>query len=958
MPNCIKNENRLKVPNDSKYKLIFSIHQHPFLGVMIHPYVIAYTSTNTLSLTYQKVFSGNASYYDQISENELNQIALLDPLMVENIIRKFSPKKKIRPKEYFQKHFDKEDFKEKIRPYMDRAITAFFEGIDESNNQLYEADEINPAAKQVTVQDEFTKVLFHFRKNENGTSYFVTLKHKEERIPFMKQGGMLLSASPARILVHQKIYKFYDFVDGTKIGLFLNRKYIHVKPENEHTYYTKFVRPLLETAPVQVQGFEIETRKDQATPCLLLTQKNDEFGFSFQINYAGKSHPYHSNKLFHVELDWANNRPQFKRYKRSSVWESNKYKLLLEHGLIHREGSFFSLPENSLIQCINWIREHHDVLLENHFLVQSKLEETYSIEKPTLKYNVTEKIDWFDLKIILSVGGAEIPFDTIVKQMKKGKRELVLPNGQVFLFPEEWFALGTSLFSTKSVENQYSIKKYELNILNHIKSPAVKKHLNGLVEYKKVSPNKHFKGKLRPYQVEGLSWLVFLKNNQFGGILADDMGLGKTVQALAFLQKVIASTRPSSPSFLLVAPTSLLYNWQHECNTFTPNLRVCIHTGSKRHTNIQQFNDADLIITSYGLIRNDHAMFEQMSFEVILLDESQNIKNYSAKTTQCINKLNAKCRVALTGTPIENTIKDLWSQMNFLNKGLLGSLTAFNENFAKPIEKEDDPKKIQQLKQLINPFLLRRTKEEVAKDLPNLQEKIVYCEMTEAQAKYYEEVKSSYRNELLKSMENETFKTSKLSVLQGLSRLRQIANHPSMVDETYTNDSGKHELLLEKIHRGIADGHKILVFSQFVTYLEIIEKSFIERNTSYFKLTGATPKKNRQKDVTKFQHFDKPCVFLISLKAGGVGLNLTAADYVFIADPWWNPAAEAQARDRSHRIGQNQPVFSYRFISRNTIEEKIAKLQSQKKKFSSELIQSESNMLQRLNPKDLKFLLD
>ena len=231
----------LKVENNSNYKLVFSIHQHPQLGVMINPYVIAYTSLNTLSLTYQKVFSGNASYYDKLSDEELRQIELLDPLMIENIIRKFSPKQKIRPKEYFQKHFDKSFFKNEIRPYMDKTISIFFKNIDSSNNQIYLADEINPAAHPIKIKADFTKVLFHFRKNENGTSYFVTLKHGDERILFMKQNGLLLSSKPARILVHNTIYKFYDFVDGNKIGIFLHKKYIHVKPENQQSYYKKFV---------------------------------------------------------------------------------------------------------------------------------------------------------------------------------------------------------------------------------------------------------------------------------------------------------------------------------------------------------------------------------------------------------------------------------------------------------------------------------------------------------------------------------------------------------------------------------------------------------------------------------------------------------------------------------------------------------------------------------------------
>ena len=952
--------NSLKVENNSKYKLAFSIHQHPQLGVMINPYIIAYTSLNTLSLTYQKVFSGNASYYDKLSEEELRQIELLDPLMIENIIRKFSPKQKIRPKEYFQKHFDKSFFKNNIRPYMDEIISIFFKNIDSSNNQIYLADDINPAAHPIEIKADFTKVLFHFRKNENGTSYFVTLKHGDDRILFMKQNGLLLSSKPARILVHNTIYKFYDFVDGNKIGIFLHKKYIHVKPENQQSYYKKFVRPLLETSPVQAQGFTINTKKESALPQLSITQKDDVFGFNLNIIYDKNVFPYHPDKFFHVKMDWKDNQPLFTKYKRSVIWESNKSNLLTEKGLTHQEGSFFTGNFNSLNHCLTWLQLNYDFLKQNYFEIENDLNIQLVVEKPILEYSIKDKIDWFDLEMVVRIGDSKIPFSKIVSEMKKGQSQMTLASGEIFLFPEEWFALGESLFNTKQKSNQYSIQKYELNILSHIQSEKIKQHLNKLVDIKSEKPHSLFKGKLRPYQKDGLSWLIFLMNNRFGGILADDMGLGKTIQALAFIQKVnhALPKEKTTPSFLIVAPTSLLYNWVNECSKFTSELRIKIHSGSKRYKEINQFENIDLIITSYGLIRNDNHLFQDAQFEIILLDESQNIKNYSAKTTQYINKLNANCRIALSGTPIENTIKDLWSQMNFLNKGLLGSLNQFNEKYAKPIEKQNDEKKVEELKKIIQPFLLRRTKEEVAKDLPDIQEKIIYCGMSEEQEKYYEKVKSEYRNNLLNIEDQKEFKASKLSILQGLSKLRQISNHPILMDDSYIYDSGKHELLLEKIHTGISDGHKILVFSQFVTYLELLEKAILKSELSYFKLTGATSKEKRQSFVHEFQTQASPCVFLISLKAGGVGLNLTAADYVFIADPWWNPAAEAQARDRSHRIGQTKPVFSYKFISKGTIEEKITQLQNQKKKISKDLIHSESSILKNINLKDLQLLLE
>lgn len=948
----------MKVDQNSKYKLIFSVFTHDQLGVIVHPYVIAYTTHGTLSLTYQKVFSGNASYYTQLSAAELAQIATLDDIMVENIVRTFSPKQKIRPKEFFQKHLDKEVLKNEIRPYIESRIHHLLKLLDSSSDSLYVADEINPAAFPTKILPDFTKVLFHFRKNENGTSYFITLKYGDERIPFMKLGGIMLSQNPAYLLVSGQLLKFYDFVDGSKIQIFLNKKYVHVKPENEHIYYEKFVTPLLETAPVHAQGFEINIKKEEATPILSLCIVDGKYGFLLLIKYDDLYFPYGANKLFHVHLKWDKNEPVFTKYKRSQIWEANRINALAELDLIEQKDGFLTTADASISETMSWLRMHKEVLEKMHFILQNNLETNYSLERPKLNYSINDKIDWFDLKVVITIGPFEIPFSKIVALMKKGETEVLLPNNEVFIFPKEWFALGNSLINQSSKDNTYAVKKYQVDILSLVQSKEIKQHLTKLVNIKKEEPHPLFLGTLRPYQQDGLSWLVFLKNNRFGGILADDMGLGKTVQTLAFIQKLKhATTAHPKPQFLLIAPTSLLYNWQQEAKTFTPEIQVTLHAGSKRAKTITEFSHTDLLITSYGLIRNDAALFQQLEIDVIVLDESQNIKNHTAKTTQYINKLNANCRIALTGTPVENSVRDLWSQMNFLNKGLLGSLKQFEDKYAKPIEKQGDEKRAKELQAIVKPFLLRRTKNEVAKDLPALTEKIIYCEMSKQQAEYYEEVKSEYRNSLADIVEEQGIQKSKFSILQGLSKLRQIANHPCLVDKEYTASSGKHNILLEKITTALEDGHKVLVFSQFVGYLDILERDIQAKKISYFKLTGSTTKEKRAKYVADFQAIETPSVFLISLKAGGTGLNLTAADYVFIVDPWWNPAAEAQARDRTHRIGQKRNVFSYKFISRDTIEEKITVLQRKKEGFSKDIIMSENNILSNLDINELQILL-
>lgn len=950
----------MRVDNQQGYKLIFSISVHPQLGVLIHPHVVALSIHQTLTLTYQKVFSGSAAHYHKLSVQDLTLIASLDDLMEEAIVRKFSPEKKIRPKEYFKKYHTELLQADLIRPWLEKQIANFLAILPLDADNLYVADEINPAAFPIEINRDFTKILFHFHKTELGTNYFVTLKHNEERIPFMKIGGLMLTKKPARMVVNGQLYRFYDFVDGAKLAVFLNKKLVFIPRTSEKKYYTNFIKPLLETSPVFTKGFEIVTLREEAKPNLSLALKNGKYGFNVLINYGGLSFPFHQDKLFHVKLEWNRDQPIFTKYKRSQIWEANRINALSEIGLTLVSGSFFSLIDKDLQSCIDWLRTHNEVLAASHFDVSSTIDEKYCISPYKLHYNIADKIDWFDLNAQIIIGEYTIPFSQVVNEIRRGNNRIILPNHEVFLFPKEWFALGEALAGQSTKSNTYSIKKYQVDILGLIQSREIKQHLTKLVAIGAEKPHSKFVGTLRKYQLDGLSWLMFLKNNNFGGVLADDMGLGKTVQTISFLQRVKYDMLKSSErkaKFLLVAPTSLLYNWVYECTQFSPDLSTVIHSGAKRAKSPAELEKYDVVITTYGLIRNDESLFTQLHYDVLVLDESQNIKNHTAKTTQSIAKLNAACKIALTGTPIENSIRDLWSQMNVLNKGLLGTLKQFETRYAKPIEKEGDELKAKELRKIIKPFLLRRTKEEVAKELPRLTEKIIYCDMTQEQAEYYETIKSEYRNNILDLVDVKGFEKSKFSILQGLSKLRQLANHPSLIDEQYTAKSGKHDILLEKIASAIADGHKLLVFSQFVRYLEIIEKDLQRLGLSYYKLTGATSKENRAKRVNEFQAQLNPAVFLISLKAGGTGLNLTSADYVFIVDPWWNPASEAQARDRTHRIGQKKSVFSYKFISRDTIEEKISLLQRKKQGFSKNIIVSENNVLANLNMNEIQYLL-
>jgi SNF2 family DNA or RNA helicase len=401
-------------------------------------------------------------------------------------------------------------------------------------------------------------------------------------------------------------------------------------------------------------------------------------------------------------------------------------------------------------------------------------------------------------------------------------------------------------------------------------------------------------------------------------------------------------------------PASLIHNWQDEIAKFAPHLPALNYTGAQRSALFDRITEVRLVLTTYGVVRNDFEALEKIDFDYVILDESQIIKNPTSKTARAIFKLHAKHRLALSGTPIENSLSDLWSQMHFLNPGLLRDHKFYRNYFANPIEKNQDDEKQEKLHALIEPFILRRTKAQVEQELPQLSEEYIYCELSPEQDDIYQTEKNAIRNHILESLEHEKISTTAFAVLQALTKLRQLANHPVLVDEDYQNGSGKFDEVIRNLETLISEGHKVLVFSSFVKHLEIFTRHFDEQEQSYALLTGQS--RNRSEIVKKFQNDPDCMVFFISLKAGGVGLNLTEAEYVFILDPWWNPQAENQAVNRAHRIGQTKPVIAYRFISLGTIEEKILKLQRKKSKLAEMFIHAD-NPIKDLDAASIKDLM-
>ena len=463
------------------------------------------------------------------------------------------------------------------------------------------------------------------------------------------------------------------------------------------------------------------------------------------------------------------------------------------------------------------------------------------------------------------------------------------------------------------------------------------------------------KANWRRYQRDGLGWFSFLREFDFGGCLADDMGLGKTVQVLALLQsrKDHRSGDQHRPS-LAIVPKSLVFNWSDEASRFCPQLRVLNYTGASRKEDLENIHQADLVLTTYGTLRRDIVELKEYEFDYVILDEAQAIKNHQSQAAKACRLLRGEHRLAMSGTPIENHLGELWSLFEFLNPGMLGSSSAF-QVLSREARKGDQDS-LQLLSQALRPFILRRTKEQVLDDLPEKVEKTLSCELTGTQRKQYDELRSYYRAHLNKEIKKNGLNKSKFHVLEALLRLRQAACHPGLIDEAKVDDiSAKQEMLLEQIHNVIAEGHKALVFSQFTSLLAIMRRQLDKDEIIYEYLDGKTRK--RESAVKRFQS-DPDCkLFLISLKAGGHGLNLTAADYVFILDPWWNPAVEAQAIDRAHRIGQKRKVFAYRLICRDTVEEKIVRLQNEKRELADAIVGANESMMRSLSADDLQILL-
>ncbi|MEK7727735.1 MAG: SNF2-related protein [candidate division KSB1 bacterium] len=650
----------------------------------------------------------------------------------------------------------------------------------------------------------------------------------------------------------------------------------------------------------------------------------------------------------------------FVRVRRDLSAEAQARDQILATGAKQNPSGEFVLRD---VNVIDWLLRELPKLTEQDFEVcgENSLQRfRVNRAQPTLRMSVSTEIDWFDCRLLVDFDGIALSLKELRKALLHRSKYVQLSDGSTGIIPDEWQQqLAHLLHLGELAGESVKVSRHHVTLIDMLFDALELKQadrgfrdcLTRLENFNGIHavpvPEK-FQGTLRPYQARGLDWLYFLKEYRFGGCLADDMGLGKTVQTLALLQneKNLGTQLPS----LIVCPTSVIFNWENEFKRFTPELKIIAHTGLERRRD-PNFEACDVIMTSYGILRRDIEFLKDAKLHYLILDESQHIKNSAAQTAKAVRLLQAEHRLALTGTPVENNTHELWSQFNFLNPGLLGSLNYFNETFTKPIERDRDEASAAMLRKMIFPFILRRTKNEVERDLPEKSENLFHCKMLKEQRKLYEHWRDYYRAHVLQQIDLKGLDKSRMYVLEGLTRLRQICCHPHLVDKDAAPDSGKFEAFWEMLQEIVAEKHKVLVFSQFVRMLKIIARQLDGHRIPYCYLDGHT--RDRKTPVEKFQSDPEQKVFLISLKAGGFGLNLTAADYVVIYDPWWNPAAEAQAIDRTHRIGQDKRVFAYKMIVRDSVEEKILQLQERKKALISDLISTDAGLFKQLTVDDI-----
>ena len=835
-----------------------------------------------------------------------------------------------------------------------------------SGQTIFQGIETDPLQHALRVTDEAAQPALDLTETGGGLRIrpVVTLVGRAVSLDAEK-AVTTLCADPLWLLSDRTAFP----VDTTTPAFltFLENPDLTVPPDEVETFAERYLLPLAAQMPLTGAAVSWEETGGDPIPRLYLSEAEGALQAALRFGYGPSEVPYERNAPAQ-SLQRGTDLLAVVRIARRPE-EEQWARAVSAHGLKRgTEAGKFALRAN--VSPVDFLLHQVPRLTAAGFEIfgeEALTAARVNRSKPSLAWRVSSGIDWFDVDAIVSFGDQEVALKEIRRAVRRHEQYIKLADGSIGAIPPEWleryrylFALADETDDGLRLSNaQIALMDQLLPEEDQVQTDAeFQRRRDRLRQFEQIAPRPAppgLQGELRPYQKAGVDWLHFLHEYEFGGCLADDMGTGKTIQTLAFLISLKESGHAQAAT-LLVLPRSLIFNWEREAAKFTPGLRLLNHAHATRAKDLAAFDGYDLVLTTYGILLRDIEMLRQHRFHYIVLDEAQAIKNPLSQSARAARLLQADHRLTLTGTPVENSPLELWSQFAFLNSGLLGTLEQFRLEFAGPIEKGEDEMAAAFLRKMVHPFLLRRTKDQVARDLPPRTERILYTEMEPAQRKMYNQKRDQYRAQILGLLDEEGMHNARMKILEGLLRLRQICCHPRLLEPASKSGSGKFEMLLETLETLRSEGHKALVFSQFVQMLTLVREELDKRGVPYAYLDGQT--KDRQARVDQFQTDPSLPFFLISLKAGGVGLNLTAADYVIHIDPWWNPAVEMQATDRTHRIGQDKPVFVYKMIAQDSVEEKILQLQDRKRALVSQLISAESSVFKSLTRQDIQMLFE
>lgn len=905
---------------------------------------------------------------------------LVDELHPKNIEQYFLAKRK--KKASIQQLLADKTEKKLFTQYIDQRMSAFLGHCAE--NQLILCWELE---RKIRVDDVRllmlpfeAKAQMSFSKTVTGVQYSLFLKVADQSIQPNQHQVIILNENPAWVSIDQKIIKI-NGLPGIRLKPFVQKESLFIPDTHTKEFFEKFVVENLQNVEVEAKGFDHHIV--QAISCVRLRMRDvfteNRFALELIFYYQDIVFSCSDPALYRNKIYFEGERVSVREYRRDPE-EEGKYVELMTTAGFEISGNKLFYSGKSRYDTLHHLKKVSDKLGTIQFdqlLWESK---TFLLSPVTWHWDVTMENDWFDIKAEFFLDGNIIPFKDLIPYIKRNDPFFPVGQSGFVIIPDELMTKLSDILSFATFENdKICLPKSRHALLEGLTNSEGKDVWSGEMSTAEDIPyqmSENLKATLRPYQIQGVKWMLAHRQNGLGCLLADDMGLGKTLQVIALLTHVKETKknqRDSMPAIgqqldlfapqermftpvkaLVVLPASLVFNWQSECKKFAPFLHVATFTGPGRKKLEKTLHTFDVILTTYKTVVTDLHVLSKVNFEYVILDESQAIKNKDSLTFKSLNALEACHKISLSGTPIENSLSELWSQMQFINPDVLGSFSFFEKNFLIPIQKQNDDNKKEVLRTLAEPYLLRRTKFQVAPELPAISRQTHYSLMDTHQASAYEKSKSAIRNAILD--EEGKFKVSRTHVLVSLLRLRQIASHPSLAEPAYEHDAAKFDDVKAEIMELQEAGHKVLVFSSFTSMLDMYCHWAEKNNISHVVLTGESSPAQRKEAVESFQANPDITVFFISLKAGGVGLNLTSADYVFILDPWWNPAVEEQAIARAHRIGREGTVFVKKFITKDTIEEKILKLQEKKKNLAKEFI-LENSMPENWDEDDIRLLL-